>query len=297
MKFPHPLRLLAAILGCSLVSHLHAQATAAGDRIFAYDRTAPLNLQENGREIRGAALVREVTFTPAGQPVKALLVSPANQPGPHAGILYVHWLGEPATTNRSEFLEEAVTLAGHGTISLLVDAMWAKPKWYGDRIPEEDYGRSIRQVIELRRAMDLLLIQPGIDPKRIAVVGHDFGAMYAMIASAQDQKACTYVFMTAVPRLTDWFLFARQPKDLASYRRQIAPLGPIHYIARLATAPVFFQFASNDKFVSAAQAAEFYATALPRKQMATYESGHDLHLAAATNDRLVWLERELGLAP
>jgi fermentation-respiration switch protein FrsA (DUF1100 family) len=103
--------------------------------------------------------------------------------------------------------------------------------------------------------------------------------------------------MTAAPHFTDWFLFARQPKDLASYRQQLAPLDPVNFVARLAPAPVFFQFASKDKFVSAAQAAECYAAARPRKQMATYECGHDLHLAAATNDRLAWLERELGLVP
>ena len=119
--------------------------------------------------------------------------------------------------------------------------------------------------------------------------------MYAMIASAQDRRAQTYVFMTAVPHLIDWFLYARQPKDLESYRKQIAPLDPVNFVSRLAPASVFFQFANKDKYVSAAQAAEFYAAALPRKQMTTYESGHDLHTPEASADRIAWLERELDL--
>ena len=35
-----------------------------------------------------------------------------------------------ATTNRSEFLQEATSLAPKGVVSLLVDAMWSAPEWY-----------------------------------------------------------------------------------------------------------------------------------------------------------------------
>ena len=58
---------------------------------------------------------------------------------------------------------------------------------------------------------------------------------------------------------------------------------------------MFFQFAATDEYVSAAQAAEFYAAAGPRKQMATYQAGHALHTPADTADRIAWLMRELGL--
>lgn len=191
--------------------------------------------------------MRDLTFTPADKPVKAYLVSSIAGARPHAAILYVHWLGEPTTTNRTEFLEEATTLASHGVISLLVDTRWAEPMWYQNRVPEEDYSRSVRQVIELRRAMDLLLAQPGIDAQRIAFVGHDFGAMSGMLASSCDQRAKTYVFMAGVPHFIDWFLFAKQPKDLAAFRLQIAPLDPVNHVGRLTPASIFFQFANTDQ--------------------------------------------------
>ncbi len=288
MKLPH----LFFVLGFTA---FRAVAADDPDAIFAYDWTAPYNVQETARETRGGALVRDLTFTPASQPVKAYLVSPATGPGPHAAILYVHWLGEPKTTNRTEFLDEAVALAGRGVVSLLVETMWAEPGWYKNRVPEEDYTRSVRQVIELRRAMDLLLAQPGIDPARVAFVGHDFGAMYGMIASALDHRAKTYVFMAGVPHFIDWFLFANKPKDPAAYRAQLAPVDPVNFVPRLAPASVFFQFANKDEYVNATQAAAFYAAALPRKQLATYDAGHDLHTAEVAADRVAWLERELGL--
>ncbi len=282
----------------SLPSLLAAVGLYAGEPaadIFAYDRAAPLNVQEAGRETRGAAVIRDLTFTPADKPVKAYLVTPAAGAGPHAAILYVHWLGEPATTNRTQFLDEAVALAGRGVVSLLVDTMWAEPGWYKNRVPEEDYARAIRQVVELRRAMDLLLAQPAIDPARVAFVAHDFGAMYGLIASALDRRAKTYVFMAATPHFIDWFLFRQQPMDLAAYKQQLAAIDPVLFVPKLAPAPVFFQFASKDFYITAEEAAEFYAAARPPKHMATYEAGHDLHTAEVAADRVAWLARELGL--
>ncbi len=286
---------LSLVVLVNLFVATFAMANEPTATIFNCDHSAPLNVKEIGCETRRAALIRDLTFTPTDQPVKAYLVSPASGTGPYAAILYVHWLGEPATTNRTEFLDEAVTLAGRGVVSLLIDTMWAEPQWYKNRIPEEDHAHAIKQVIEIRRAMDLLVNQPNLDLKRVAFVGHDFGAMYGMIASANDRRAKTYVFMAGTPHFIDWFLFANQPKDLAAYRAQLAPLDPVNFVSHLAPASVFFQFANQDQYVSATQAAEFYAAAGPRKQMATYKAGHDLHTAEVAADRVAWLSRELEL--
>jgi len=292
-----PSRFLRRVLiAVGLTAAALSNAGRAASPLFDYDHAAPLYLREVGRETRDHALVRDISFLPVDQPVKAYLVSPIMaSSASHPGILYVHWLGEPKTSNRSEFLNEAVALAEHGVVSLLVDTMWAEPQWYARRVPEEDYVRSVRQVIELRRAMDLLLDQPGVDSQRIAFVGHDFGAMYGMIASAQDRRAKTYVFMAAVPRLIDWFLFARQPADLAAYREQLTPLNPVNFVGELAPASLFFQIANQDKYVSPAQAEEFYNAARPRKQMTTYAAGHDLHTPEVAADRVAWLKHELDL--
>jgi predicted esterase len=267
--------------------------TPAPSSLFDYDRSAPLDVKDVGQEVRDGAVIHDITFNVAGKTVAAYLVKPEAEHPSYAGILYVHWLGEPATTNRTEFLNEAVALSGQGIVSVLVDTMWAKPKWYPDRIPEEDYDNAIRQVIELRRAMDLLLSQPKIDPKRIAFVGHDFGAMYGTVMGAVDKRPTTYVLMAAVPHFIDWFLFARKPKSIDDYRRQLAPLDPVNFVSQLAPAPVFFQFAAHDEYVSAAAAAEFYGSAQPRKQTATYDTHHHMRGSDVSADRVTWLIRML----
>lgn len=295
MLLAFPMKILPGFAALALLLTSAAFARGATPGLFDYDRSSPPGLREVGRETRGDALVRDVTFRSDDATIAAYLVAPSAGAHDAAGILYVHWLGEPATTNRTEFLNEAVALAGQGVVSVLVDAMWAETDWYARRVPEEDYARSIRQVVALRRAMDLLLAQPGIDPARIAYVGHDFGAMYGTLLGGADRRAKTYVLMAGIPHLADWFFYAKQPKDPAAYRAQLAPLDPVNVIPQIAPASVFFQFAATDEYVSAKQAAEFYAAAAPRKQMTTYQAHHDLHTPEVAADRIAWLMRELRL--
>ena len=301
MQPPAPLRaslILLSLLGLAapgLAQNATPAAAATADvTLFKYDATAPLDVQEIGVEPRGGAAVHDISFVADGERIKAYLVAPT-APGPHAAVLWVHWLGEPATTNRTEFLAEAVDLAAHGVVSVLVDTMWAKPKWYQTRVPEQDYATSIHQTIALRRAMDLLLSQPGADAKRVGFVGHDFGAMYGALAGAADKRAKTYVFMTPTPHFINWALFGPKPKSPEEFKAQLAKIDPLIFVPLLAPASVFYQFGSKDGYVPAPQTLEFYAATGARKQMATYDAEHELHTPLDNADRKAWLMRELEL--
>src|SRR4051794_10949579 len=82
-------------------------------------------------EREGGVTVRDITFASlTGSRTPAYLVTPAGK-GPHPGILYVHWYEPPdPTSNRTEYLEEAVTLARSGVVSLLPATMWSDFKWF-----------------------------------------------------------------------------------------------------------------------------------------------------------------------
>lgn len=298
---PTPFRsAVLAAFAFLLVPLLHSATSpatrpaAADAKLFDYDRAVPLNVRELARDTRHGAIVRDVTFDGVNGPIKAYIVAPETAGKSLGGILYVHWLGDPATTNRTEFLIEATALTGQGIVSVLVDTMWSEPEWYTKRVPENDYAHSIQQVINLRRALDVLLAEPGIDPRRIAYVGHDFGAMYGAVMGAVDQRPTSYVLMAGTPHFIDWFLFAQKPKSPDDYARQLAPLDPVNFVGRLAPKPVFFQFAAHDEYVSADAAAEFFGAAQPRKLAAHYDAGHDLHTPDAAADRVTWLIRLLG---
>jgi pimeloyl-ACP methyl ester carboxylesterase len=206
----------------------------------------------------------------------------------------VHWLGEEKS-DRTQFLDEAVALAPKGAVSLLVDAMWSAPRWFGTRDPEKDYENSIRQVIELRRALDLLLSQTNVDKTRVGFVGHDFGAMYGMLMAGVDQRINTFVFIAATQSLNDWAFLGPQPKSKAAYLKQNSNLELTDSLRQVRNASKLFQFGKADFYVSQADAAVLFAAATEPKQRKFYDASHKMELNEIAKERNEWLVTELKL--
>ena len=274
-----------------------AAAAAFAERValFAYDTRADLGIQERGVEQRDGVAIHDLSFVAVPetkQRVNAYLVVPPGS-GVHAGVVWVHWLGEPKTSNRTQYRDEAVALAAQGIESLLVDAMWSDPDWYAKRDPDQDFAASIRQVIALRRAMDLLVARPGVDSKRIGYVGHDFGGMYGMLAAGVDRRAKTYVFMAVAPSLLEWAFFATQPKSKIDYIHKNAPLELSEFVHRIDNASVLFQFAKNDAYVSRASTGVLLNAANAPKERKFYDADHAMNKPEIAQDRDAWLSKEL----
>ena len=295
---------IAILLGVLLFAAAPVRAdTAVPDSfaeraaLFAYDTHADLAIQERGVEQRDGVAIHDLSFIAepgTKQRINAYLVVPPGK-GAHAGVLWVHWLGEPKTSNRTQYLDEAVALAAQGVESLLVDAMWSDPDWYAKRDPEQDFDASIRQTIALRRAMDLLASRPGVDAKRLGYVGHDFGGMYGMLAAGVDRRAKTYVFMAVAPSLLEWAFFASQPKSKIDYIRKNAPLELSEFVHRIDNASVLFQFAKNDAYVSRASTGVLLNAANAPKERKFYEADHAMNKPEIAQDRDAWLLKELNL--
>jgi predicted esterase len=238
-----------------------------------------------------------VIQTPFGYRRIAELLYPA-QEGSLAAILYSHWY-EPGSpdSNRSQFVEEAKELARAGAVSLLIETLWSDPDFFLKRTQDNDIQNSIEEVVNTRRAMDLLFSQPNVDVNRFAFVGHDFGGMYGVLAGSLDQRPTHYVVMAATPRFPDWYLYSPKLEGEAreTFIRQMSELDPITHVPNLAPAEVFFQFGTDDPHVPKERAEEFFASAKTPKEMKWYESGHGLN-EEATNDRKKWLRQKLNLS-
>ena len=279
-----------------LVSILTFSQLATVD--FSYDRRLPLDVRDTKIEDRDGIQVRDITYANlSGGRTAAYLVGP---PGKSrcAGILFVHWYEPPAPdSNRTQFLGQAVTLARHGAISLLIETMWSDPNWFRTRKQADDYDNSVRQVKELRRALDVLLSLGRVDPMRLAYVGHDFGAMYGALLPAVDGRPTAYALQAGTMSFSEWFLLG--PKLEGEARRQfieqLAPLDPVRYIGAAAPHPVLFQFAHTDRFVPVDKAEAFFAAAKEPKQILWYDAGHGLN-DQAVKDRMEWLVRQLRLS-
>ena len=241
--------------------------------------------------------MRDVTFPgSAGDTIPAYIVTP-NKGGPFPAVLYVHWLGE-VRSDRTEFLEEALSLARKGVKSLLVQAPWADPGWFAKRKLGDDFEFSVRQVKDLGRALDVLLAQPDVDARRVAYVGHDFGAMYGAGMLSFDRRVRFAVLMAATPVFSDWFLLGTKlpAEEQSRYVEHMAAFDASRFLPASAVSEFLFQFSTRDKYVPRAAAEAFAAAATGAKEVLWYDAPHSLD-AKAQRDRMAWLLKRLERKP
>jgi dienelactone hydrolase len=273
-----------------------AASKSQATQLFSYDRNSiPIVAIDSERTDHGV-LIRDAHFTSIAAKhgnVKFYLVRPVSG-GSCAGILYFHWLGRPKG-DRDEFLEEAIGLAGQGVISLLIQGYFP---WIEDPLDgPTDRQQVIDQTIDARRALDLLFREPGVDPRRVAYVGHDYGAMYGGIISGIENRVKAYVLIAGMGDFSDWSLKywpATATAGERPYREALRPVDPVHFIQFAAPAPVLFQFASKDKYISKETAEAFSTAASIPKTARWYETTHDMSTSEVATDRLDWLAHQLG---
>jgi hypothetical protein len=269
--------------------------------LFDYDQTAPLGVQEVSSEARGDVTIKDITYPSpaAGRPdISAYLVLPAGE-GPFPAVLYVHWYERNSpTANRTQFLDEAVTLAQEGVVSLLVSTMWSESSWYVEgRTLESDYDDAVHQVVELRRGLDVLVAQPQVDATHIAFVGHDFGAMYGALMGGVDHRAMAYVLIAGVPDFNEWMLFGvdENREGLDDYRLRMATLAPSRFVANVTAEGILFQFGTEDFYTPQDSINNFFSAAPTPKQLGVYASEHAMVLPEIQADRLAFLRLHLDI--
>lgn len=267
------------------------------DTMQAYPKLDSNEVRVLGKRVQdGLESQLLVVQTPFGYRRMAELFRP-EQGEALAAILYVHWYEpESHNSNRHQFVEEAKELVRGGAACLLIETLWSDMDFFLKRTQAEDAQNSIEEVVNLRRAMDLLLSQPGVDPARFAYVGHDFGGMYGVLAGSLDQRPTHYVLMAATPRFPDWYLYLPRLEGEAreAFIQEMRAIDPITHVSNLSPAAIFFQFGTDDPHVPKERAEEFFASAAEPKTMRWYKSGHGLN-DFATADRKEWLRETLRL--
>ena len=260
--------------------------------LFDYDAERPPTIEVAGTDVS----VSDLTYrTAPDRGVRAYLVAPEGT-GPRAAILFLH----PGLGSRATFLAEAVTLAGMGAVSLLVDAPWADDgvAAWGRAVtdPGEAVREHIRTVIDLRRGVDLLLARPDVEPLRIGFVGPSFGALVGGVLAGVDRRLSAAVLMAGTGRFADVAavnLPDLQGERLDDYRRTLAEVDPAVWVGRAAPAALLFQSALRDEVFTEEQSREFFERASDPKSIAWYDAGHYLD-EEARRDRIAWLAERLS---
>ena len=274
---------------------------------FDYDQKAPLDLKHVGVQRRAEATVYDLTYaSPKGGVVPAYLVVPKGR-GPFAAIVWGHWYWENSSMrNRREFLDEAISLAPAGVISLLTDGPIARPGYVNNKQPlnEQQVVNMVQAVVDMRRGVDLLAARRDVDRKRIAYVGHSYNAEVGAFLSGLDKRLKVFVLM-AGPMSDEVNL---RSKEFQNYRQKVGPekfdaymakyswtdMGK--YVSHAAPAFVFLQYGSQEKFLNADRAREYLAVVSEPKELKIYDAEHALN-AEARRDRIHFLIEQLKLKP
>ena len=276
-------------------------------RHFDYDQNAPLGIKHVGVQRRTHATVYDITYdSPKGGLVPAYLVVPKGR-GPFAAIEWGHWYWENSSMrNRKEFLDEAIVLAQAGVISLLTDGPVARPghEPIKDPIDERQATEFIQAVIDVRRGLDLLLARKDVDRKRVAYVGHSYGANVGALLSGLDRRIKAFVLMAGsmsdeVNAQTRGYQEFRQKvgaEKLDAFVAKYSYLDQGKYVSHAAPAVVFLQFANQEKFLTPELAQKHAAIVSDPKQVKFYEAPHSLN-AEARRDRIQFLTEQLKLKP
>jgi pimeloyl-ACP methyl ester carboxylesterase len=151
--------------------------------------------------------------------------------------------------------------------------------------------------------LDLLLARPEVAPKRVAYVGHSYGAQWGAILAAVDRRFKAAILIAGTPTLQDVlegpgtteFRKRLKPGQLEKYLEVNRPLNAINFIALAAPMPLFFQFATFEQNFSHAAMERFYQAAREPKSMAWYDAGHDLNDPKTIADRDRWLDARLSI--
>lgn len=236
--------------------------------------------------------LRNVTYREAtGELTEATLVYPSNRSGLAPAVLFVHWYGPESTnSNRTQFLPDALSLARRGVVSLLIDTPWSEASWFVRRDPARDVETVTGAVGRLQRAIEVLAAIENVDRRRLAYVGHDFGAMFGAAAAATSGRISQFVFVAGTGRLAEWFALGRRldPAQREQLAATLAPHDPLTHIARAATGRTLLQFGLKDNYVPRAMADAIVAAVPGEKEAKFYDVDHAMDSNAMT-DRVTWL--------
>ncbi len=237
-----------------------------------------------------------------GKKIQAYVVRPltvTKTSSKQPAILYVHWLDPNATdSNRTQFLDEAKTMAKKGVSSLLVSTFWSIPGgYYFERRWQDDYQNTLHQLKDLQHATAILKSIPEVDAKNLHFVGHDYGATFGAMLLGLDQQFSTAVLMAPIADITDWYVFGSgtgvpKDQDLENFKQQFHSLNP-HRLIPFSKTKILFQYAKNDFFISLKQAEDLYGKA-KSAEVKFYDADHSLKLDEVESDRMKWLNRAVA---
>ena len=283
---------------------LAAIALPAQNGLFDFDQLPPLECEPLGQPRRDAVLQGCAFAGPHGGQINLLLVTPKLAKPPYAGVLFQHGGGQSMTN----YLSEALILARAGAVSMLTDAP-PRGQGYISQINQTKLHQAqqleIDVVVSLRMALCHLLNQKGVDARRVAYVGHSYGAMAGSVLAAVEPRFTTFILLGGLPSMVEhmrknnapYWEEMRHNMTAAEFEETLHLLSATEPSRHLPNAkgPLLIQCARFDTPDNIAGCPKVHALARGASQLTWYDDDHYFTSWEAGQDRLRWLARHLSL--
>jgi predicted esterase len=263
-------------------------------RLFEYDHSAPLAVRDNRAPLTQAGVtIRDLSFRGGhGRRVNVFLVVPTGSRRHLAGVIYQHGSGQ----DRTEFATEAVKLARRGVVAVLLDEPWVRSNLSVPRarLPFAVRDNYVNNVIDVRRAVDLLQARKDVDGGRIGFLGHSYGAAIGAIASGVEKRFAAIDILSGggTPSRGYAAIFGRTRAKRAADLQILLVVDPVLYVGYAAPTRLFIQAGEHDELIPHPDLVSTIRAASKPKKVRWYNAGHAL-TRAAFDDSAAWLAREL----
>ena len=287
--------LLLVLAGCGGGDDGDKPAPAPPSR-FDYDRSADVGFEDAGRVNRNYPIqIRQVSYaSPGGRGrVTGFLVRPPGK-GPFPGVLLMHG----AAGDSRQMIVQATWLAGRGAVALAIDSPFARnpnrqlPQGVPGLRAESDL--IAQNVVELRRAVDVLTEEGDADAERIAFVGFSGGARTGAILAGNEDRIRAYVLMSAGSPPVAEIVKAVPVEARVDVEEILTGVDPLVHIRKAEPAKLLFLNGRRDQVVPRAALNALYRNASEPKEIRWYATTHE-PTVAVYRDMLAWLTKELGL--
>jgi dienelactone hydrolase len=263
---------------------------------FAYDSAQPLRFADRGRvNTHYPIAIHDVSYAAGRDRIGAFLVLPPSGGKRLPAVIYVHGSGG----DRKQLVVPATWLASRHAVGLVITAPSATATAPAGGSPKAELRRQARleerDVIAVRRGIDLLRRRPDVDPSRIGYVGWSAGARTGAIVAGVEPRLRTVVLMSGGATPISSYA-GRAPASLRpAIRRYLGAVDPLRYVPRATGSTLLLQDGRRDQIVPRS-ALDALAHAAPTgTTVRWYDADHGLN-AKAYHDQLVWLARKLELS-
>jgi len=229
-------------------------------------------------------------------------------------MILMHGMGVGADRRSMDSTAQLYARAGIEVIT--IDAPFMRPEnqrtWIAGTpltFTEQDQDEMVQLVIDLRRAVDLLVSRGEIDPDRLAYMGYSFGGTTGGLLAGIEDRIKAYVLVVGdgglVSHLTGnddlssypkGIFFRMTPDQQQTWLEAMWPVESLHYVGQAAPAALLFQNGTTDINVPPGDAIRYQEAGSEPKTVIWYEGSHTgIYSPQFWVDQSTWLHQQVGI--